>query len=457
MANQNSTFLPFGKKFAYGFGNLGNCFIYIVVSSYILIYCTNVVGLAAGIVGTLLMVARILDGITDVFMGSIIDKTRSKAGKARFWYGVSIIPLGICMYLIFSTPASMSSSGQYTWLFILYVLISAVFYTMNTVAYNTMIAMTTNSQKDQVTMSSISMLFGMAGAVVVASVTPTVVEMLGGGSRGYQMMALIYAVIGCVILFVPFFALRELPEGEQGEQRTENSQSTVPAEKVSFLQTLRELLQNKYFIIILLLYMIGYMTTGINSTIGVYFATYQLGNANLLGILSLPSTIAMVIGIVFIPAIIAKAGMWKANVAGAIIMTIGSIVSAVGYKFGLIPLMLGFFIKGIGMVPGSASYSPLMAKTAEYNYLKTGHRITGSIFSCASVGTKIGTGLGTAICGWLLDAAAFDGTAAVQSAQANTTIVFLYLTLPAILSALTIVLRAAMDVDAKVEKMQIQA
>lgn len=221
MANQNSTFLPFGKKFAYGFGNLGNCFIYIVVSSYILIYCTNVVGLAAGIVGTLLMVARILDGITDVFMGSIIDKTRSKAGKARFWYGVSIIPLGICMYLIFSTPASMSSGGQYTWLFILYVLISAVFYTMNTVAYNTMIAMTTNSQKDQVTMSSISMLFGMAGAVVVASVTPTVVEMLGGGSRGYQVMALIYAVIGCVILFVPFFALRELPEGEQGEQRTE--------------------------------------------------------------------------------------------------------------------------------------------------------------------------------------------------------------------------------------------
>ena len=438
------------QKFGYGFGNLGNCFIYIVVSSYILIYCTNVIGVAAGVVGTLMMVARIFDGITDVIMGRIIDLTKSKLGKARFWYVISIIPLGICMYLIFNIPASFSNNGKYVWIFLVYLMISAVFYTMNTISYNTMVALTTHSQKDQVTMSSISMLFGMGGGVAVAGVTPTVIEMLGGGQQGYHMMSLIYAAIGCIILFVPFFSLKELPQ-EEDKQKPGGQKEK---EKVSFIETIRDLLTNKYFIIILLLYFVGYMNSGLNSTIGVYYATYILGNASMLGILSLVGTIAMLLGILFIPKIIEKTGMRKANVVGAVIGTVGCAVAVLGYKAGFAVLIAGLFIKGLGQVPGSASYSPLMSKTADYNYLKTGHRITGSIFSCASVGTKIGTGLGTALCGWLLQAASFDGQAAVQTVGAENMIFILFLVIPTVLTLLTVFLYAGMDVETKVAEME---
>lgn len=448
MENKGNTLTGF-QKFCYGFGNLGNCFIYIVVSSYILLYCTNVLGVAAGMIGTIMMIARIFDGFTDVFMGRLIDVTRSRLGKARFWYVISIPPLGICMYLIFNVPSAMSDNGKYIWIFLVYLLISAVFYTMNTVSYNTLVALTTKSQKDQVTMSSISMLFGMAGGVVVASITPSLVEAFGGGQTGWHTIAILYAVIGCLILLVPFFTLRELPE-----ETAEKGNAAHVEEKVSFGQTLKDLAGNKYFIIILLLYLFGYMNTGINTTIGVYYAQYILKNANLLGILSLPSTIAMLIGIIFVPKIIAKMGMKRANVIGAFISAAGFAIATVGNFAGLAVILTGMFIKGLGQAPGAATYSPLMSKTADYNYLKTGHRITGSIFSCASVGTKIGTGLGSALCGWMLQASAFDGMAQEQTAAANHTIFLLFLVIPTVITLATAFLYMGMDVEDKIVELE---
>lgn len=440
--------LPTWRKLAYGLGNAGNCFIWVSISSFILIYCTNIIGIGAGLVGTLLMVAKVFDGITDIFMGRIIDITKSRLGKARFWYFVSCFPLGVCMYLIFNVPGRFSSSAKYTYVFIIYLLISAVFYTMNTVAYSTLVALVTKSQKDQTTMSSASMVCGMVGSILISSITPGLVESLGGGQKGWHYVSLIYAVIGVLILLIPFFTLKELPEEEFVEQN-QNS-----GEKLTFIQTIAELLKNKYFIIILLLYLVGYANTGLTQTIGVYYATYILGNPSLLGVLGICGMIPMLIGMPFAVKFVNKKGMRNACLFGNVVSLIGSVIAFTGQFAGFGIILAGLLIKGVGMLPGSATYLPFVVKADEYNYLKTGHRVTGSMFSCSSVGIKIGTGLGTALCGWLLEWSRFDGTAAVQTGMAENVIIAIYLVAPILTTLITIFLYFNMDVDTRIEQIK---
>ena len=112
MSNQKTGFLPMWKKIAYGSGNAGGGFIWGMVTTFLLIYCTNVIGVSAAIIDTLLMIAKVFDGITDIFMGRIIDRTNSKMGKSRFWYLISCAPLGICMFLLFNVPGRMGEGRK---------------------------------------------------------------------------------------------------------------------------------------------------------------------------------------------------------------------------------------------------------------------------------------------------------------------------------------------------------
>lgn len=101
-------YLSFPKKIAYGTGDLGSNFFYMMITSFALIYMTDAVGLDPGIVGTLIMISKLLDGITDVFFGGLIDKTHSKMGKARPWMFFSGFPLAMCLVLIFAIPSVMA-------------------------------------------------------------------------------------------------------------------------------------------------------------------------------------------------------------------------------------------------------------------------------------------------------------------------------------------------------------
>lgn len=433
--------LPMWKKIAYGSGNAGGGFIWGTVSTFLLLYCTNVIGVSAGIIGTFLMIARVFDGITDVFMGRIIDLTKSKMGKARFWYLISCAPMGICMYLLFNVPGWLDANGKSIYVFIFYLLISAVFYTMNQVAYNVMIARVTRSQHDQVTMSGSAMLFGTLGSLIVATITSDLVENFGGGQTGWRYVALIYAIIGVIIFLIPFFALRELPD-EEFETAVQEK-----GERISFFQTLKELLTNKYFLLMLFLYFIGYANSGAMQSSMVYYSTYVLNNPTLTGVLGLCSTIPLILGLPFMPKLMDKMGMRKGSILGAVVQVAGCALALAGQFIALPVIIIGLLIKGAGMVPGAATYTPFLAKADEYHYQKKGHRVTGSLFSCATVGTKIGQGLGTAVCGWVLALGKFDGTAAVQSASANNAIIFLYLVLPLILSVITVFIYWNMKVE----------
>ena len=132
--NTERRYLKWYNKVGYGSGDVAGNVVYAFLSSFVMIYLTDTVGLNPGIVGTLIAVSKLFDGLTDVFFGSMIDKTHSKLGKARPWMLYGYIGCAITLVGIFAIPMGMSEFAKYAWFFICYSLLNAVFYTANNIA-----------------------------------------------------------------------------------------------------------------------------------------------------------------------------------------------------------------------------------------------------------------------------------------------------------------------------------
>lgn len=443
--NNGMKSLPFIRKVGYGLGDTGSNFCWAFVASFIMIYCTNTLGVSAAVIGTIMMLSKVLDGITDVFMGRIIDMTHSKMGKARFWYFVSSFPVAIFTFLLFNVPASFSEDTKYIYIFIVYTLMGAVFYTMNNIAYSALTALVTKNPKDRVQMGSYRYISAIAAVLFMSSFTMGFVEKFGGGQTGWRTVSIIYSILCLLFLLIPVIAVKELPEEELLNTKTAEQDK----EKMEFFKGFLLLLKNKYFIMMLLLYLVLYLSSGITGGMGIYFATYQMGDASLFGAINMAGMLPLVIALPFVPQITAKFGIRNSSLGGNLVGVLGGIVLIIGGlagKFSLV--MVGLVLKAVGMSPMTGGMNALLAEIDDYSGLKFGQRLTGTIYSCSSVGIKIGTGIGTAACGFLLEAGGFDGTAATQTATAISTINWSYL----LANALPIVIIAIICYFLKVEK-----
>ena len=129
-------YLKWYNMVGYGSGDIAGNVVYAFLTSFVMIYLTNTIGLDAGIVGTLIAVSKLLDGVTDVFFGTMIDKTKSKMGKARPWMFYGFFGCAVTLFAIFAIPTNMGQFAQYAWFLIAYTLLNAVFYTANNIAYS---------------------------------------------------------------------------------------------------------------------------------------------------------------------------------------------------------------------------------------------------------------------------------------------------------------------------------
>ena len=440
-------YLNWFNKIGYGSGDIaGNC-VYALLSSFVMIYLTDTVGLNAGIVGTLMAVSKIFDGITDVFFGNMIDRTRSKMGKARPWMLWPYIGNVVCLVACFAIPTSWGQTAQYAFFFIAYTMLNAVFFTANNIAYGALTALITKNGNERVQMGSLRFIFAYATSLVIQAITVNSVDALGGGAVGWKWIAVIYALAGLAINTFSVFSVKELPESELEHNKKETEE---PSEKIGYLETAKLLLSNKYFILICGIYLMSHISNAFVG-IGIYFMTYVMGDANLLGTFASFTNIPMIIGLLVAPSVIKKLnGMYKVNLVGYGFATVCRILVIVGGFLGNIPMMLiCTALCNLGMSPMQGDLNALIAACSEYTYLKTGKRIDGSMFSATSLGVKLGGGLGTALTGILLDMSGYVNGAAVQSASALNMLNFMYLWVPMILSLAMTLLLSQMDVEKK--------
>ena len=422
-------YLKWYHKIGYGSGDVAGNVVYAFLTAFIMFYLTDMIGLDMGIVGTLMAVSKIFDGVSDFFFGNLIDRTKTKMGKARPWMLFGYIGCAICLIACFSIPETWGDTAQYIFFFISYTLLNAVFFTANNIAYASLTALITKNKNERVQLGSVRFIFAFATSLAIQYLTVKAVGWCGGGVAGWRTIAIIYAIIGLIVNTISGLSVKELNETEE-----EVFEEVKKEEKMSFGESVKLLVSNKYYVIICCTYLFTQLYATMIS-MGIYYMKYILGNEDLFSTFSLWINIPLIIGLLVSPLIIRKiGGMYKINIWSYVLATVARGLVIVAAYMGSIPLMLVFTgLAALGTSPLQGDMNALIASCSEYTTLKTGKTIDGMMYSCSSLGIKIGGGIGTAICGWLLDAAGYIDNAVVQSASTINMLQFLYLWAPMIL------------------------
>lgn len=438
-------YLKWYNKIGYGSGDIGGNVVYAFLTFFVMIYLTDSIGLNSGIIGTLMAVAKIFDGISDVIFGSLIDKTHTKMGKARPWMLWPYFGCGVCLFAIFAIPTSWGKVAQYTFFLIFYVMLNAGFYTANNIAYSALTALVTKNENERVQLGSIRFVFAFTTSTIIQAITFGLVDYFGNDAAAWKIVALIYVIIGIISNTISVLSLKELPEEENNTKK----ETSAPAEKYSLREAVGLLIKNKYYLLILGIYLLTQLYSAFTG-VGTFYMTYVLGDANLLGKFATALNIPMIIGLLLVPTVVAKlGGMYRINYSGYIIATVARFLVIVAAYMDSIPMMLAFTaVASLGMCPLQGDLNAVIASASDYTYLTTGKRIDGTMYSCTSLGVKLGGGLGTAVSGWLLAASGYiKGGAVAQPDSVITMLNVMYLWLPAIFCALVTFLLIQLNVE----------
>ena len=453
---QEKKYLKWYNMVGYGSGDIAGNVVYAFLSSFVMIYLTNTVGLNAGVVGALIAASKFFDGVTDVFFGAMIDKTKSRLGKARPWMLFAYIGCAITLAAIFMIPVNMGKTAQYAWFFVAYTMLNAVFYTANNIAYSALTALVTKNSKERVQMGSFRFIFAFATSLLIQSITVKAVSTFGGGASGWRTVAIIYAVIGLIVNTISVFSVKELKE-EELQEETANI-TIAQKEKYGLIQAAKLLISNKFYLMICGVYILQQVYTAMIN-MGLYYMTYVLKNENLFGVFSWAVNIPLIFALVLTPTLVARwNGMYKLNLRGYMLGTFGRAMVILAGYLGNVPMMLLFTgIAALGQGPWQGDMNAVIASCSEYTYLTKNKRVDGALYSCTSLGVKLGGGLGTAIAGWMLAASGFDGMAAVQPESCIRMLHFMYLWLPMLISIVITIVLSKMNVEDANKKLMQQS
>lgn len=433
--------MSFWKKLSYGIGDLGAGLVWGVVGSYLMTYLTDSIAMSAAALGTMMLVVRIFDGVSDAFMGTLIDKTNSKMGKARPWYIASIIPLCFTVYLCFNVPTNWSTSGQFVFLTVVYFLATVVFYTVLGVAYNALPALASDNTKDRVGMSVIRTICSLTVSIIAGIIIMPMIEARGGiyDPKAWSKVITIIVFVSLFPLLISSIFTKELPQ--------QKSKAAEEAIRLPFWKGFWYAFSNKYFLLMLVATFATYIRIALLGA-STYYAIYVVGDPNQVGIITIATLLPMILGMAYGVPLVNKVGIQKGRSIGFIISIVGAAISAV-FSNNFTLVLIGIFITGMGLGPASPTTSALLAYIADYGEWQHGVKLQGVTFSCNSVAVKVATGFGSAILGWCLAAGGYIEGSAIQPVSAITMIKFVFLYMPLILCVLTYISNLFLDIEKK--------
>ena len=444
---EEKKYLKWYNKVGYGAGDIAGNVVYAFLTSFVMIYLTDTIGLNGGIVGTLIAVSKIFDGVTDLFFGSMIDKTKSKMGKARPWMFYGFFGCAITLVGIFAIPTSIGETAQYAWFFICYTLLNAVFYTANNIAYSALTSLITKNNRERVEMGSFRFIFAFSTSLLIQAMTIGLVAAFGNDAAAWRTVAIIYTIVGVITNSLSVFSVKELSEEELAEKE-EAENTAVEEEKYTLIDAAKLLVANKYYLMICGTYILQHLY-GAMLGVGTYYMKYVMGNENLFSYFAWAINIPLIIALVITPSLVTKwKGMYKLNLYGYALGTLGRALVVVAAYMGNLPLMFLFTgVAAFGMGPWQGDMNAVIAEASQYTYLTKGKRVDGTMYSCTSLGVKLGGGIGVALQGWLLEFAGYDGTAAVQAESCISMLKTMYLILPVVLTLIITFVMSRMKVE----------
>lgn len=409
------------ERFSYGCGDFGCNIIYTAMSAFLLFYYTDYAGVNALAVGTIMMISRIFDGVSDIIMGVIVDRTKSKFGKARPWLLRMCVPFALSGILLFSVPSSWSSTPKLIYVFITYNLVSTVIYTAINVPYSALNALMTQDPYERSVLSIFRNLLATAGTLIINTFTLPLVEYFGNNAPAWTKTFCVFGILAVAAFMMNFFGTKERVKSVASE--------SGKVDEVPFWKGIAALFQNKYWIMMTAMLALFFLMYSVNGGATVYYAKDILGNKNLVGTINGIFNVVQIAGMFFIAMLVKKYGKRNVFALGLVLDIIGMLV--LNFSGGVMGfIVVSSVIRGIGNACGGATMWAMVSDTIDYGEWKTGVRTEGLVNSACSFGYKIGNGIGSALLGLILEVGGYVGELAVQPASALVSIQVCFVWIP---------------------------
>ena len=410
------------EKVAYGLGDTASNIVFQTVMLFLTFFYTDIFGISPAVVGSMFLLVRIIDAVTDPLMGALADKTQSRHGKYRPYLLWLALPFALCSVLAFTTP-DLSGNGKVIYAFVTYTLLMLAYTAIN-IPYSALGGVLTADPTERVSVQSYRFVFGMLGGLLVTACTLPLVNFFGNGdnAKGYQLTIAVMSLLGLVMFLICFAGTRERVQAPANQQLTLRG-------------SLNSLWQNDQWRILCVAAF--FLLTGmvLRSTLAIYYVKYFLGRADLITYFVTLGMIGNIAGCAvaqwlsrFVDKV--KAYIW--------LQLISAIICVISFFVGAEQLALAFilyFLWGFFLQMATPLLWAKMADTVDYGHYKTGIRITGLVYSSIVFFIKLGLALGGALAGWLLAGYGYQADI-VQSAATQQGILLSFTLLPAIGSIL---------------------
>ena len=421
------------EKIIYGIGDIGANFGWTFMTLFVTMYYTDSVGLSTAFAGTMMLITRIFDGVSDVVFASIMEKSKFKQGKIRPWFLIAAPLLGIGIYLCFHVPMSLSLQGRQIYSFATYFFMAVISYTIYSIAYTGFLPLMSQDSNDRNIISAMSRIFTMAGILVMNIITPILLGLWGGERvpEAWGHLTTIYAIFCAVLVAMMGLFIKEKPvEGAESEKSAQ--------EKLPLKAVLGTVFKVKYFWILAVMFIMFYLASGL-SGIATYFYRDVLGNLDLLGTMSFLGVVPTLIVMPFVPMVFKKLGKRKTCV-WSLALTMLSDLLAILLPHQFVVFCISRVMNAVFKIPYSAAVFIFVADLVDHVWQKNSIRAEGFISMASSVGQKIGAGFGGALVGWGLTWAGYNAASTVQTAGTQLGITLVFFGIPLVCNTIALIM-----------------
>ena len=395
--------------------------ICMMILGYLSIYCTDTLKMDPYLVGMLLVLSKLLDGVTDVFAGYLVDRTNTKIGRGRP-YEFCIVGLWFCTWLMYSCSPSWNLAVKCIWVLSSYALVNSIFFTFLNANQTVYMVRAFKYEEQYVALNSYGNIISMVCVAFFNVISPTLVARYAVNASGWSRMIAMIAIPMVIIGLMRFIFVKETnpvdiqsPDGEKTKVRLKDVKTVLT--------------RNPYiYIVALILFIQNFVS---NMGVNVYYFTYVAKDLNLMGLVNAAMLLAIPLA-AFFPRIIKRFSTGKLILAGCLI-------TAAGYLLNFFaegnPILLGIagILYGGGITPISILFPLMIIDCADFNEWKGMQRMEGTLGCVTGLATKIGSALGAGLLGILLSCAGYIGDMAQIPESAIWMIRLLFSIIPMLL------------------------
>ena len=394
------------KWLGYLLGPAGALLLNAVLATYLNVYYTDVLNLTplwGGVFLTVFpIVSKVIDAITNILMGQIIDRTRTKEGKARPWLFLSAFLVPLTAVLLFTVPES-SDTVKALWVMISYNLFYSFAYTIFNMSHGLMVPLSTRNGTDRGGLSVFNQITTiMMSGILVALVFPMVImPMIGVDKSKWITLMSILAIVALPLTLLEYFFTKERVTEEAAETEKKNN--------IPFGQQFKLLFTDRYMVLMYIYFFVYTVGTTLKNLGLVYYCNYVLGTYNdgiTQMLVSVIGGLPMGIGIFAVWPLAKRFGKRNVTMVGFVLYALGSFLCWI-FSTNLVMVLIGQFIKNVGGLPCAYVFMALFADCLDHLEWKSDIRIDGAAMSIYNIIAVAMVGIMTGVFNWMLAKAGY--------------------------------------------------